>query len=90
MMDGMKITIQIDDKLISRAQIRAALTNRTLDAVTEDALRLLLTSRLELQPRVVAMAEHAFVLPLFKSGGEQPGVDLDNSAALLDRMEDTD
>ena len=90
MMDGMKITIQIDDSLFRGAQLRAVETNSTLDAVAEDAFRLLLMPRLACMPREVGADDQDFFLPVFKAGGEQPGVDLDNSGPLLDRMEGTD
>ena len=54
---------------------------RTLTAVFEDAVRTFLTlqRRGESQPPIV--------LPTYGDGGVRPGVDLDDSASLLDLME---
>jgi hypothetical protein len=59
-------------------------TGRTLTAVIEDALRQALAHRDRPVPRGVK-------LPVSRSAGRlQPGVDLDDSAALLDLMESRD
>jgi hypothetical protein len=79
----MRTTIRLDDDLLARAKQLAARTGRTLTAVIEDALRAALQGR----PR---RAREAIELPTFGSGGIQPGVDLDDSRALLDVMESRD
>jgi hypothetical protein len=77
----MRTTIRLDDQLLADAKQLAARTGRTLTAVIEDALRLSLRQH---RPR----SRRRVVLPTFKGGnGLQPGVDLDDSAALLDLME---
>lgn len=81
----MRTTINLDDSLLRRAKILAAQTHRTLTAVLEDALRELLhrSSRLP--------ARRPVKLPISdRMSGPHPGVDLDNSAALLDVMEGQD
>ena len=80
----MRTTIRLDDDLLREAKANAVRTGRTLTAVIEDALRL------ALRP-----AEHPggrVELPVFEGKGQglQPGVDLDDSAALLDLMEQYD
>jgi hypothetical protein len=79
----MRTTINIDDSLLAEARQVAARTGRSLTAVVEDALR-------ESLHRRASTAHRAVELPTFGEGGVQPGVDLDDSAALLDLMEDDD
>jgi hypothetical protein len=77
----MRTTIRLDDDLLREAKRHAAATGRTLTAVVEDALREALGRRRQpgSRPR----------LRLRTAGGSgtQPGVDLDDSAALLDLMD---
>lgn len=76
-----RTTIRLDDDLLAEAKALAARTGRTLTSVIEDALRqAVATAR-----RVRAMKPPE--LPTFKGNGLQPGVDLDDSAGLLDIME---
>jgi hypothetical protein len=77
----MRTTININDRLLRLAKQRAAATERTLTAVIEDALRLALE-----QPGP-QNANRPPLAPPVGEGGLQPGVDLDNNAALLDVME---
>ena len=76
----MRTTIRIDDELLTEAKLRAARSGRTLAAVVEDALREAFARRL------VDGAERA-ELPLFRGSRQLPGVDLDDSASLLEHME---
>jgi hypothetical protein len=76
----MRTTINLDDALLAEAKQVAARTGRSLTAVVEDALR-------ESLHRRHHSARRAVELPTFGEGGVQPGVDLDDSAALLDLME---
>jgi len=76
----MRTTIRIDDRLLAEAKSRAAKTGKTLTAVVDDALRVAFAQR-DLQP------ETAPALPILKGGRLLPGVDLDDSAALLELME---
>ena len=76
----MRTTLDIDDDLLRRAKITAAASNKTLTSLVEDALRRALSDTRpdETPPRP---------LPVSGSGGLQPGVDLDDTSALLDRMD---
>lgn len=78
----MRTTLRIDDQLLRAAKKAAVETGRTLTAVVEDALRQALAhgSRSTKPPK--------FKLPSLDLGETMPGVDLDNSAALLDLMEE--
>jgi hypothetical protein len=77
----MRTTVNLDDRLLGEAKVRAAATHRTLTATIEDALRLALHT---LPPKV---ARRRLVIPPSGEGGLLPGVDLDDTADLLDRME---
>lgn len=77
----MRTTIRLDDALLREAKAYAAATDRTLTRLIEEALREALARRKQRagRPRVE--------LPTSGRGGLQPGVDLDNSAALWDLMD---
>jgi len=77
----MRTTIRIDDQLLAQTKQLAAKTGKTLTAVIEDALRETLTRQEEGQHREPVM------LPVVEGEGLQTGVDLDDSAALLELME---
>lgn len=77
----MRTTVRLDDDLLIRAKRHAASEQTTLTDVLDRALRDLL--RRNEQPRV----RERIALPTFHGKGLQPGVDLDDSAALLDLME---
>ena len=76
----MRTTVRLDDDLLRQAKALAARTGRTLTALIEDGLREALArhGRRQERPRVA--------LPTFKGKGLQPGVDLDDTAGLLDIM----
>ena len=74
----MRTTIRLDDELLREAKAYAASTDRTLTRLIEDALREALARRKQSAKRV------RVELPTSGGGGLQPGVDLDNSAALWD------
>jgi hypothetical protein len=80
----MRTTVRLPDDLMRQVKRLAADTDRTLTQLIEDALREALARRAR-PPREVP-----FRLPTFGRGGLRPGVDLDDSAALLDLMEGTD
>ena len=80
----MRTTIKIDDQLLAAAKARAATSGRTLNAVVEDALREALSRRER------NGGGRRVELPTFSGGRLLPGVDLDDSAALVERMEGTD
>ncbi len=79
----MRTTIHLPDELLARAKRAAIYSNRTLTAVIEEALLAALSKRRG-APGVRAD------LPTYGEGGPQPGVDLDDSAALLDLLEGPD
>ena len=76
--------MRLDDQLLTDAKEHAARTGRTLTALLEDALRAFLA--LENRPKRGRLPR----LPTFGKGGLQPGVDLDDSGALQDRMDGRD
>ena len=77
----MRTTVRLDEEWLREAKRAALESNRTLTAVIEDALRESLSRRQE------SPAPRPIKLPAFGSGGLMPGVDIDNSAALLDVRE---
>ena len=79
----MRTTITISDDLLKRARRKAADSGKSLTEVFNDALR----EGLAVRP--VASAE-SVELPIFGRKGLQPGVDLDDTAALLDVMDSGD
>ncbi len=79
----MRTTIRVDDELLRAAKQLAVRTGRTLTEVIEDALRETLNRQGRTAQRIVE-------LPTFRGGGLQPGVDLDDSAALLELMDQAD
>lgn len=78
----MRTTLDLDDDVLREAKQLAAATGTTVTSLIEDALRALLTRHLEAMP---VAAE----LPVFRGGrGARPGVDLADTAALEDLMND--
>jgi len=76
----MRTTIHLDDNLLAELRRIAADDGRTLTSVIQDALREALSRR---QDSPSAPVE----LPVFHGSGLLPGVDLHDSASLLDHME---
>jgi hypothetical protein len=79
-----RTTIRLDDDVLAQAKELAGRTNRTLAAVIEDALREVIARQDEQQ------SARPLDLPTYGGGWVRPGVDIDNSAALLDIMEAAD
>jgi hypothetical protein len=77
----MRTTIRLEDSLLAEAKRIAAETGSTLTAVIENALR----QSFAHQKRAEKRGKVRFTTS--GKGGLRPGVDLDNSAALLDLME---
>jgi hypothetical protein len=77
----MRTTININDALLRTAKLRAAESHRTLTSVIEDALRL----AFEVKPAPGKRRRGS--IPTSGSGGLLPGVDLDDTSYLLDRLE---
>jgi len=80
----MRTTVNIDELLLIEVKTQAARSGQTIGQVIEDALRLAMGRRRE------AASAPLPDLPVVLVGGLQPGVDLDDSAALLDLMEGAD
>jgi hypothetical protein len=80
----MRTTIQLPDDLLARAKQAATASRRTLNQVIEEALRDALSAQQQYK-----RTEEPF-LPVFGEGGLLPGVDLDDSSALLDAMDARD
>lgn len=78
----MRTTVNIDDHLLAEAKILAARTSRSLGAVLDDALRVMLRRDNGEQNR------GEFRLPTHGSGGLQPGVDLEDKEALAELLGD--
>jgi hypothetical protein len=75
-----RTTIRLSDSVLREAKRYAAEHGATLNSLVEQSLRERLsgTSRKVSAPRVV--------LNTFRGNGLRPGVDLDDTAGLLDRM----
>ncbi len=80
----MRTTIRLDDQLLRDAKRAAAESGRTLTQVIEDALREALTRRAR------APMRKSVSLVTVRGQGILPGVDLDDSAALLELMNGAD
>jgi hypothetical protein len=78
----MRTTIRLDDHLLKEAKQFAARTGRTLTAIIEDALREAL-SRSHKRQKLARVK-----LPTFRGRGLRPGVDLDDTASLLEIMDE--
>lgn len=84
MITSMRMTIRLDDKLLAAAKVHAARTGKTLTAVIEDALRETLARHQEWEE------QEPVKLTTVPGKGVQPAVNLDDSAALLIFMEESD
>ncbi len=80
----MRTTLRINDDLMQQAKRIAVESGQTLTRVIEDALRESFARRNR------APQKRTIKLPTFDSGGLMPGVDIDDSASLLDVMEEND
>jgi hypothetical protein len=77
----MKTTLNIDDRLLSRAKALAAREGTTLTALVEDALR----ARLSPRPR----STHSFRLELpTVKGSAPPRIDIADRDALFDLLDE--
>ena len=76
----MRTTIQLDDHLLKRIREVAARTGRTMTAVIEDALRQSLSVK-------ISKRRERVKLTTVNGKGPRAGVDLDDSASLLDLMD---
>jgi predicted transcriptional regulator len=76
----MRTTINLDDNLLADLKQFAAKTGRTMTSIIEDAIRRALL------PQKPASRKKSR-LTTVAGKGLRPGVDLDDSAALLDAMD---
>ena len=79
----MRTTVRLDERLLREAKAYAARERRTLTAVIDDALRQLLA-----RTTVRSSGRAPVELVTFRGTGARRGVDLDDSAALADLMDD--
>lgn len=81
----MRTTVRLDEALLERARAEATRRKTTLTSLIEQGLELVLR-------RPMKRAEHRPVgLPECRAGGGTlPGVDLNDSASLLDRLDGRD
>jgi hypothetical protein len=80
----MKTTIQVDDQLLSEVEKLADQRGQTMTAVIEEALRRMLAEQQQ------AAAQLPVELITVTGNGLQLGVNLDDSAGLLELMEKFD
>ena len=76
----MRTTVRLPPGLMAQVKKVARETGRTMTQVIEDALRTAVARDRPAAPRRVTIVT-------VSGGGLQPGVDLDDSSALLDRMD---
>ena len=80
----MRTTVRLDEGLLREAKTAAARQGETVTALIERGLRLVLAAsqRRPTRPRIVLPVSRA-------TGGVRPGVDLDDSSAVLDLLDDS-
>ncbi len=76
----MRTTVRLNDDLLAAAKQRAAANHTTLTSVIEDSLRQMLALRPD-------RLDERLTIDQFGVGGTLPGVDLDDSESLRDRMD---
>ena len=79
----MRTTVRLDEGLLEQARREAARRGVTLTALIEQGLRM--PPR---RPRPLSRSERARLPVSRATGGVLPGIDLNDSADLLDRMDD--
>ena len=83
MLRHMRTTIRLKDELLERAKREAGRRGITLTAMIEQSLLSFMRKPAQKTPQRQRVA-----LPICRaSGGTQPGVNISDSAATLDRME---
>ena len=79
----MRTTVRLPDPLLAQAKKEAQRRGKTVTALIEQGLRLVLAQPEKSEPK------KRFVLPVSSAtGGLRPGVDLNNSVALWDLMDE--
>lgn len=78
----LRTTVRLEQSLIEQAKAEAARRNTTLTSLVEEGLYLVLKQAQK------PVRRKKVVLPVSKrTGGTWPGIDINNSAELLDIME---
>jgi hypothetical protein len=78
----MRTTVRLEDSLLEQAKREAARRHKTLTALIEEGLRLVLAQSRPGRPR------KRIAIPVCRAGGgTAPGVDLGDSSSLLDIIE---
>jgi hypothetical protein len=81
----MRTTVRLDQALLERARAEAAKRKTTLTSLIEEGLELVLRHPMKRSSR------RAVTLPECRAGGGTlPGVDLNDTSSLLDRMDGCD
>jgi hypothetical protein len=81
----MRTTVRLDDGLLEQAKREAERRGTTLTALIEQGLRLALR-RPQARP-----PDRRITLPVSRAdGGTMPGIDLDDTSSLIDRMDHRD
>lgn len=80
----MRTTIRLDPDLLRDVKQLSAATGKTMTAIIEEALREMFARRRTIKE------EPPTYLTTVSGQGLQPGVDLDDTAALIDLMEEAD
>ena len=83
MLRHVRTTVRLDEALLARARQEAARRGVTLASLIEQGLLLALRRPLKRSERVVVKLPECHA-----GGGVLPGVDLDDGASVLDRMDD--
>lgn len=82
MLRHMRTTVRLDDGLLDQARREARRRGTTLTALIEQGLRL------AIRPPQSEQRSVRIALPVSRAtGGLMAGIDLDDSAAVLDRMD---
>ena len=81
----MRTTVRLDEALLERARQEAVKRKTTLTSLIEQGLELVLR-----RPMKVAMRQPIMLPECRAGGGTLPGIDLNDSASLLDRMDERD
>ncbi len=80
----MRTTIRLDEQLLKKAKEYAMANGKTFTATVEEALRE------KLMERPSAKTKRTIKLKTVNGKGIKPGIDLDDSASLLDFMDEHD
>lgn len=78
----MRTTVTIDDTLYADAKVHAARSGRAVGSVIEDALREYLERATSARPSDFAP------LPTMRSGGVQPGIDLNDMSSVYEVLDE--